>query len=108
MLNRIVCFLVLLMTWGSCVHGQSVLSSIMGGVTDESGARVAGAAVTLRDLDKNTSATVTSGGRGFYEFPGVSSGRYQLTARCPGFADQITPEVYVAARQTRRIEVKSG
>jgi len=53
------------------VHPQSETGSISGSVTDPSGAVVAGAKVSLMDLDRGSEAEVATGNGGFYSFADV-------------------------------------
>jgi Carboxypeptidase regulatory-like domain/TonB dependent receptor len=52
--------------------------SVSGTVTDASGAIVAKATVTVKNLDTGISQTVATDAKGFYSFPAVAVGRYEL------------------------------
>src|SRR5579863_9544834 len=53
--------------------------SISGTVTDQTGASVPGASVVLVNLDLTTSYKSTTDAQGFYSFPSLPVGRYELT-----------------------------
>jgi hypothetical protein len=85
---------------------QSTFGSILGTATDASGAVVAGANVTLRNIDDGVSATTVSGAQGYYQFLNLQPGCYQISAEGPGFATQTTPEIALQARETRRADFR--
>ena len=62
-----------------------VAGSISGVVSDPSGAFVAGATVTLKDVDNGTNQTTTTNGQGQYSFPVVPVGKYELEVSSSGF-----------------------
>lgn len=67
---------------------QSVdYASISGRVTDPQGAVVAGALVSVRQLDTNLGAAATTDAGGRFRFPQLRVGAYELTVRAQGFSD---------------------
>ena len=58
-------------------------SDLQGTVQDNSGAAVAGATVTLKDLDTGVTQSRQTAGNGEYRFPSLSPGRYKVD-RCDG------------------------
>ena len=67
------------------VHAQEVTASINGIVTDPSGSAVAGAKVTAKDMDRGTTWPTTTNDSGFYNFPRLPVGRYEVRAENAGF-----------------------
>jgi hypothetical protein len=59
-------------------------TGISGGVSDPSGATVAGAKVSVTAEDGTKAATVTNA-EGLYQFPGLRAGTYRLRMEAPGF-----------------------
>jgi hypothetical protein len=59
-------------------------SSIQGVVSDSSGAAIAGAAVTLRNLDTGIEQSTSSGSSGNYSFTSLAPGRYVVRAQAKG------------------------
>src|SRR5262249_32827542 len=59
--------------------------TIRGIVTDETGASVPGATVTVRNVDTGLSQTVTTGVDGVYSVPYLPVGRYVATTEKSGF-----------------------
>jgi hypothetical protein len=62
-------------------------ASLGGRVTDPSGAIVAGAKITARQLDTNFTASLKTDGEGRFRFPCLGVGPYEIVASQPGFAD---------------------
>lgn len=68
------------------VHAQvSSTTSVSGTITDQAGALVAGAEVTLTDVATTTAQTTTSNDVGRYVFPVVGPGVYNLSVNKSGF-----------------------
>lgn len=70
------------------VSSQTGLTSLRGTVTDPSGARVAGAEVTLDNPSTGFHASHTTDASGAYEFPQISPGTYTIAATTSGFGKQ--------------------
>lgn len=67
-LNRFVCalILVLLFLGGTTAHGQGTSASLTGQVTDNSGATVPGATVTVTNTGTSLAQTATTNSEGIY------------------------------------------
>lgn len=76
----------------------------MGSVKDGAGAAVAGARLTVRNLDEDTAGTSVTGPQGLYQFVSLKPGRYEVTAEHAGFRPVRTPEIVLNARQSRRAD----
>jgi outer membrane receptor protein involved in Fe transport len=74
----------LLVTQGPA-HAQIAGGAILGVVKDSSGGVLPGVTVTATNLATNEASTVTTNGEGYYEFPLLPAGRYQLDAELVGF-----------------------
>ena len=61
-------------------------ATVMGHVTDPSGAALPGATVTARNLDTGVTRTVVTEAEGSYRIPALAPGRYELTTTLSGFA----------------------
>ncbi|HEY6660887.1 MAG TPA: carboxypeptidase-like regulatory domain-containing protein, partial [Pyrinomonadaceae bacterium] len=82
------------------VAAQQTRGSLRGLITDELGAAIVGANVTLTDASGVQKKTTTNG-EGVYTFAGLAPGKYSLQAIAPGFAPSDTKEVDVtSARQS--------
>jgi hypothetical protein len=68
-------------------------ASISGIVTDESGAVLPGAAVTIVSEDQGFQRETTTNDRGYFAVLFLQPGRYALTVRLDGFAPVEVPEI---------------
>jgi len=62
-----------------------VTASILGTVKDSSGAIIPGAAVTATNTDTHVSQAVSTNGEGFYNFPALPPGKYEVSVNLHGF-----------------------
>ena len=78
MCSFILTALVALVVSPSAVFGQAEAGSITGTVRDASGAVIAGATVTLKNVATGAQRTVQSGGVGQYTITGLPPGTYAI------------------------------
>lgn len=82
------------------IAAQQARGSLRGVITDELGAVIVGANVTLTDATGVQKKTTTNGD-GVYTFAGLAPGKYTLQAIAPNFAPTESKEVDITnARQT--------
>jgi hypothetical protein len=91
-------FLILFLTSILAV-GQVRSSSLRGLITDELGAAIVGASVTITDASGVQKKTTTNA-EGVYTFTGLAPGKYTVAATSPGFAASDVKEVDVAGPRT--------
>ncbi|MEZ5362066.1 MAG: carboxypeptidase regulatory-like domain-containing protein [Bryobacterales bacterium] len=96
---------MLVLAAGLPSRAQEVSAGITGIVTDPSGAAVAGAEVTARDLDRGVTYTTESNESGNYALPRVPPGRYEVRVASEGFRTWVQPEVRLEVNQRARIDV---
>jgi hypothetical protein len=87
------------------VWGQEVSASITGVITDPSGAAIANASVTARDMDRGTSWPTRTNEEGIYFYPRIPAGRYELRFEAPGFKTATRPDVVLEVNQRARLNV---
>jgi hypothetical protein len=68
-----------------CAFGQTELATVLGRVTDPSGAVVAGAQVEIRNVDTNLAVMSGTNGDGLYTIPSLHPGHYVISVRKAGF-----------------------
>ncbi|MFL6215191.1 MAG: carboxypeptidase regulatory-like domain-containing protein, partial [Blastocatellia bacterium] len=81
-------------------------ATIQGTVTDNSGAVVSGATVTVVNLETNKTTTTTTTDEGFYRVGGLPPGRYTVTAELTGFKRAVIENVTVQAEEPRGVDLK--
>jgi len=70
-------------------------AGVQGVVTDNTGAVVGGATVTLTSKETNQSQTTTTSDEGFYRFTGLAPGLYSVTVELQGFKKRVVDNVKV-------------
>ena len=77
--------LLCLLVGTGLVIGQFEYGEILGTVRDASQGVVAGAKVTLRNLDTNVAREESTNEQGDYSFPGLRAGHYSVESEKQGF-----------------------
>jgi hypothetical protein len=80
-------------------------ASIEGTVTDNSGAVVSGATVTITDEATNVSHNTVTGGAGFYRITGLAPGKYKVDVEAASFKKTSKSDVDVSAEQPTPVNV---
>jgi hypothetical protein len=89
----------------STVRGQSTNGSIDGVVSDTTGAVISNCQVTLTNAGTNQTRTTHSDSEGFYQFPELPPGKYNLHAELTGFKDVEVKEFVLQVSQKARLDV---
>ena len=74
---------IVLLACGISIHAQVTTGTVRGVVTDQTGAVVPGASVTITDPNTKTSQTAVSGNGGEYQFNNLMAGTYTMTVQPP-------------------------
>jgi hypothetical protein len=99
------CLLVFALCSPPAIWSQAV-GSIIGTVTDPSGALVAGATVTATNVDTQVAKSVVTGSVGEFTLSNLPVGKYNLTANAQGFSIAHVDAVTLDVSQTRNIDFK--
>src|SRR5260370_30285663 len=86
-------------------RAQTFRGTIVGTVTDPSGAVVAGAKVTAKDGGSGLEPIPDTGGDGRYALPEMPVGNYTVTVTLTGFQTSVTTGVAVDVAGERRVDV---
>jgi Carboxypeptidase regulatory-like domain/TonB dependent receptor len=86
------CALLLL---SASAAAQSTTGRILGTLTDQSGAAVAGATVVVTDVQRGTSRTLTTDESGAYAAPNLPPGTYKIHVQARGFKSVERPDVQI-------------
>lgn len=84
---------------------QSPTASVVGRVTDPSGAVVPGTAVTVRNVETNIPQKGVSNAAGDFTIPYLNPGRYVLAATATGFQTHQRGEFLLEVSQVLRLDV---
>src|SRR5258707_8269555 len=100
---RLLMVFVLLST--AMLVGQTFRGTILGTVTDPSGAYVAGATVKVRNVATGLERTTTTTADGSYAVPELPIGVYSVTISLTGFQTVVTNNVEVDVATERKVDV---
>ncbi len=105
-LSYVFC-VALLLGCANSVFSQATtsLAQLSGTVQDTSGAVVAKAAISLREIDTNRTYSAISNETGYYLAPNLPPGKYELTASFSGFAKYTLTGIVLTVGQTATVNV---
>jgi outer membrane receptor protein involved in Fe transport len=86
-------------------HSQTSSASVVGRVTDTTGAVVRGVSVTITNLDTNVAQPGSSNEVGDFTIPYLNPGRYTLEATCAGFRTYKRTEFTLQVAEVLRIDI---
>jgi hypothetical protein len=98
--------LVILCLFGAAAVWASITGSISGIVTDPSGSVVPNATVTATNGDTGVRSTIKTDGQGFYNFPDLPVGNYDVEIERPGFKTFRKTAIHIDANSAVRVDVK--
>src|SRR5215831_14148704 len=103
-------FLVFLLLAAVTLSAQTFRGTILGTVTDPSGAVVAGAKVTVKNAGTGLERATESSGDGSYSLPELPIGTYTVTVSQTGFQTFVAKGVTVDVATERRVDaaLKTG
>ena len=105
-MRRIFVSLTVLASLAGSALGQVTSGEILGTVRDPSGATVAEAIITVRNLQTNAAREVTSGPDGRFRFQLMPSGPYEITVTKNGFAEHVQSRIVLQLNQNAELDIK--
>jgi carboxypeptidase family protein/TonB-dependent receptor-like protein len=88
----------------STAYAQQAAGAITGTVTDQSGAPIANAVVTVKDMDRSTTWTAKTSSAGIYEFPQIPIGNVELKVEATGFSTTKRNGFALVLNQVARVD----
>lgn len=106
----VLCLVVLFSSSVPVALGQDVKGSVRGTVTDEQGAAVPGAEVTISDPSTGFSRSGSTGSDGVYNFPDVPLGTFKIRVAHSGFkaSEQVGVVVHASDSLVFNFALKIG
>jgi hypothetical protein len=86
-------------------HAQAVSATLVGTITDSTGAGVVGAKITILEVATGVSRTGATNESGNYTFPDLTPGTYAVTVEAKGFKKVTRPGVDVVVNTTTRVDL---
>ncbi|HXJ38787.1 MAG TPA: carboxypeptidase-like regulatory domain-containing protein, partial [Bryobacteraceae bacterium] len=90
---------------GLC-FGQAVTATILGTVSDPTGAVIANARITVTELATNSARSAQSNESGNFTFPDITPGHYSVTGEAAGFKREIRPNIDVLVNSATRVDMQ--
>ena len=100
-----VIFVILCALVAQPLHAQVLYGSIVGSVTDGSGAALPGAAVTIEQTETKLTRELVTDAAGVYTFTAVPSGTYTVSVKMNGFRT-FSRNVPVTLNSVARVDAK--
>jgi Carboxypeptidase regulatory-like domain/TonB dependent receptor len=97
--------MLLVMLGATTASAQTFRGSILGTVTDTTGAAVSGATVTIRNAETGIDRITNTSVDGSYLIPELPIGNYNVTVELNGFQKSLTNGVAVDIGAMRRVDV---
>ncbi|MBM3802809.1 MAG: TonB-dependent receptor [Acidimicrobiia bacterium] len=105
-LIAVVSVAIVLLGTGPMLQAQVASGTILGNVTDPSGAAIPGANVNVANVDTGFSRTVVSEEDGAYRAPLLQLGNYKLTVTKPGFRTFVRDGILLTVNQNARLDIR--
>ncbi|MSV27684.1 MAG: TonB-dependent receptor [Bryobacterales bacterium] len=86
-------------------YSQEITGTVLGSVSDDTGAVVPGVKVDIRNIGTNVTRTYTTNEAGLYAFPFLNPGNYELTVEAAGFQRFVQQNIILEVNQRLRIPV---
>jgi hypothetical protein len=97
-----ITFALLMLICYQGAQAQNAQGTIQGHVSDASGAAVAGATVTVRNLDTSATVNVVTSASGDYLAAALDPGNYSVTVQAAGFGQQVSNNLVLEVQQNLR------
>jgi hypothetical protein len=90
----------------SSAFGQAVSSTVLGTVTDSSGAVIVNAKVTLTEVNTRVNRTSQTNESGNYNFADVPPGNYVVTVEQTGFKKELRQDIGLLVNSSQRVDIQ--
>ena len=102
----VICALALVFIGCVCLYAQAVTATLLGTITDSSGALVPSAQVVITEVATGVSHAGRTNDSGNYIFPNVQPGRYSVSVEATGFKKEVRGDVTVLVDSNTRVDVQ--
>ena len=110
LMTGVVLALCLNLFWSARSEAQVAGATLSGEITDPSGASIANATVSIKNVGTGEVREVQSNGDGFYSAPNLLPGSYEVSASAEGFSKVVQKGITltVGAQQSLSLSLKPG
>ena len=106
MLLQLTRSILMLAILTAIAYAQNITGSIIGEVSDTSGAAAPGAAIRVRNTETGAVAQTVTDASGSYSVPNLLAGAYEVTARKEGFRTVTAGGIQLLSAQTLRQDIR--
>jgi outer membrane receptor protein involved in Fe transport len=101
------CAALLILAAAACApaRAQTFKATVLGQVTDQNGAAIPGATVTVTEQGTGRTQTAATVGDGSYTIPQLPPGRYELKVEAAGFKPVVQTDLVLETDKTQRVNV---
>ena len=104
-LARILCAFAILSIGVISLKAQATAGSLTGTIRDQSGAPLPGISGSVKDAATGAVRAITSDQNGFYNFPDLPAGTYELTIKSSGFVTQVWSPIAISVGAERVLNI---
>jgi hypothetical protein len=99
-------FSILVLSLSPSLFGQAVNATLLGNITDSTGATVAGAKVTATEVTTGLIHESVTNESGNYTFPDMPPGKYSITAESKGFKKDTHQNIDLLTNSSTRVDIE--
>ena len=101
----VVYLIAALISGGVAAHGQQSYAALLGQISDQNGAGVAGAKITVTSKETGLARAVTTDGSGSYRVGLLAAGEYSIKVEATGFGASEQANLVLRVGDERRVDV---
>lgn len=102
---KLVISCLIMLALAPAALAQFDTATVLGTVTDSTGAAIARATVTLRNTATGVTVTAITDENGNYQIFNVKIGQYSVSAEAPGFAKALAENIKVTVNARQRVDL---
>ncbi|MGB7584520.1 MAG: TonB-dependent receptor [Terriglobales bacterium] len=102
---RATLVLLAVVAMAAAVFAQTFRGTILGTVTDQSGAVISGAKISVKNTNTGLERTTQTSADGSYVVPELPIGSYTVTVSQTGFQTSVTSAIAVDVAEQRRVDI---
>jgi hypothetical protein len=104
--QRFLAVVLVVLASAGAAYSQAVSASLLGTVTDSTGAVIPGAKVTVMEANTQVSRTGQSNESGNYQFPDLPPGNYVISVEVTGFKKATQKDVALLVNSAQRVDIQ--
>ena len=111
LIRRIIPLALVALVWAGLpapAHAQATRGTILGTITDQTGAALPGATVTATETRTNVSHNTVTNETGNFTFPNIPDGIYNIKAEIQGFKTVVREGIRLTVNTSIRVDLALG